>query len=74
VRIRDSAHDHGFTDAEIIHAVEFAIIAWYLDGYTMIVGPTNNGRLIEVGINDANGSIFHAMDARSKFLPQRRGK
>jgi len=68
MEVKDSTRKHGFTDVEIQHAVDFAMIIHRMDGFVLAVGPTPSGRLIEVGINP-NDQAFHAMDARKKYLP-----
>lgn len=65
--IVESAHRHGIGDSDIRHAIEHAIRVWPMDGFDMVIGPQTNGALIEVGIN-REGDIFHAMQARPKFL------
>jgi len=65
--ILESAHKHGFTDEDILHALEFAIVSFEWQGrYRVIVakvGPAKNASLIEVFIDDSDGSekVFHVM-------------
>jgi len=68
VEIVDSARKHGIADADIRHAVTYAMTYHSVDGYTMIVGPTSTGHIIEVAINRYD-QVFHAMPARNRFLP-----
>ena len=68
--ILPSAHKWGYTDADIEHALRWAVIVHEFDGYVIVVGPTTTGDLIEVGVN-RRGQRFHAMRARPKFLPNR---
>ena len=65
--IKDSARRHGYSDQEIAHAYNNAIKVHFLDGYQILIGPTLNGELLEIGVNQ-DGDIFHAMKARLKFL------
>ncbi|WP_296136424.1 hypothetical protein [uncultured Tessaracoccus sp.] len=67
MEIKGSAHKHGVTDADVLHAVGNAMFVHFFDDYRMIVGPTEDGSLLEVAIN-LDGQIFHAMTARPKFL------
>lgn len=72
-----SAHKHGVADEDMLHALRNAIhTEEYDDGFVMTVGGSSSGHLIEVGwIIRSNGwvMIVHAMPARTKFLPFRRG-
>lgn len=69
-----SAYRHGVKDNDILHAYRNAIVAHEPDdeGFIMLVGPTTDGSLIEVGFvvsNDAVHVIIHAMaPARLRFL------
>lgn len=65
-RILASAFKHGFNEDEILHAVRNAILAWPMDGYTMLVGSSGVGMLLEVAVRD--GVIFYAMECRKKFM------
>lgn len=62
-----SARRHGIPDDDILHAWRMAMILHELDGYIMVVGPSQSGQLIEIAVN-ANNEIFHADRARPKFL------
>lgn len=58
---------------EIIHAIENCILVSELDGFTMFVGPTFAGELLEVGARQTDDepdsfNVFHAMRARTRFL------
>jgi hypothetical protein len=70
--IAKSARKHGHGDDEILHALRNYVDAFGMDeGFTMIVGPTNSGKLLEVGIirsEDGALLVIHAMNARDKFL------
>lgn len=40
------------------------------EGFTMLIGPGNNGALLEIGVLDIDGDdpvIIHAMPLRQKF-------
>lgn len=74
--ILGSAHNHGVADEDMLHAYHNAMTRHALDeGVTMILGGTRSGELLEVGAMTRDGWIFiiHAMRARAKFLPPRRG-
>jgi len=68
VEITDDARKHGFDDADIWHAFRNPIRVWEFDGYVMVVGPALDGTLMEVGFSPDRDKIFHADDARQKFL------
>ncbi len=41
------------------------------EGFTMLIGPDGTGRMLEIGVLDADGEdpvIVHAMPLRLKFL------
>lgn len=64
----DSARKRGIPDRDIRHAVDNAIRVHVMDGYLMLVGPAQDGQLLEIGYNPTNDRIFHAMPARPKYL------
>ncbi|WP_235945952.1 hypothetical protein [Metallococcus carri] len=71
MEITESARRHGVRDADIRHAVRHLLRQWPMDdGFTMIVGPAQDGQLLEIGVN-ANDVIIHAMRARRKYLEGR---
>lgn len=71
MEIWGSARKHGVDDADMRHAVEFAIREIrFDDGMTIFIGTDRAGRLLEVGVGSKN-TIVHAMPARDKFLPRR---
>ena len=39
-----------------------------MDGYLMLVGPAQDGQLLEIGYNPTTDRIFHAMPVRPKYL------
>lgn len=61
------------TEVDIEHALAFAMVGFDNDedGSTITIGPALDGSLIEVGHRAKWGIrfvVFHAMDARKKFL------
>ena len=65
-----SARKHGVDDDDIFHAYAHPIRVLQLDDLTMLIGPDQSGRLLEIGVSAGDGIDFlvHAMPARSKFL------
>ena len=70
--ILDSAHRHGVSDEDILHALRFPVRHFVQDdSMTMFIGADETGILIEVGVIEWHGviAIAHAMrPARSKYL------
>ncbi|MFT3874647.1 MAG: hypothetical protein QM714_18695 [Nocardioides sp.] len=70
--IVESAHRHGLADADMLHALRFAIVdVRQDDDMVMFIGPDRAGNLIEVGVVTWHGilAIVHAMSpAREKYL------
>ena len=71
--ILDSAHRHGVSDEDMLHALRFALHhVRQGDNMVMFIGPDRAGVLIEVGVVTWWGgelAIAHAMrPARSKYL------
>jgi hypothetical protein len=68
--ILDSARKHGVSDADMLHAYRHPIRVFVVDGLVMLVGGDEIGRLLEIGVADAEGVEFivHAMPARPRFL------
>lgn len=68
--ILQSARKHGITDADMLHAYRYPIRVFELDELTMLVGPDQAGRMLEIGVAHAEGIDFivHAMPARTRFL------
>lgn len=67
---------HGVTEPAIRHAVGHHWLVEAVDEeLTMVVGPGITGELFEVGIVPWHGelAVVHAMPARAKYLPGRRG-
>jgi hypothetical protein len=68
--ILPSALRHGIAHADIHHALAHAI-AFHDDDddLTMVIGPSRDGRLLEVALAEAQGLVVvHAMVARRKYL------
>ncbi len=65
-----SARRHGVTDDHMSHAYRNPIRVFDLGDLTMLIGPDSSGRLLEIGVAEAEGVEFivHAMPARPKFL------
>ena len=62
-----SAWKHGIARENIDHALTNPLAVHYFDGYVMVIGPTQSGDLLEIGVND-DDDVFHAMPARAKFM------
>lgn len=71
MRIGDPARKHGVADADIWHAVRNAMRRVLLDDdLVMLIGPTSDGALLEVGVLDIDGEdpvVIHAQPLRPKF-------
>lgn len=65
-----SARKHGVDDNDILHAYRNPIRVFELDDLTMLIGPDQSARLLEVGVAHAESIDFvvHATVARPKFL------
>ncbi len=65
-----SARKHGIADDDMLHAYRHPIRVYEFDDLTMLIGPDQAARLLEIGVATAEGIEFivHAMPARSKFL------
>lgn len=68
--ILGSARKHGVADDDIIHAYRNPIRVFELDDMTMLIGPDQSARLVEIGVARAESIDFvvHAMPARPRFL------
>ena len=70
--IVESAHRHGVAEADMLHALRFAIAHVGQDhDMVMFIGPDRAGNLVEVGVVTWHGilAIVHAMSpAREKYL------
>ena len=71
MRIGEPARKHGITDPHIWHAVRNAMRRIVLDDdLIMLIGPTTDGALLEIGILEIEGDdpvIIHAQPLRPKF-------
>ena len=65
-----SARKHGIAESDMLHAYRNPIRVFNLDELTMLIGPDESGRLLEIGVATAERIEFivHAMPAREKFL------
>lgn len=65
-----SARKHGVADDEILHAYRNPIRVFDLEDLTMLIGPDQSARLLEIGVARAESIDFvvHAMAARPRFL------
>ena len=68
--VLDSARKHGISDADMLHAYRHPIRVFVVDDLVMLVGGDEAGRLLEIGVAEAEGVEFivHAMPARPRFL------
>ncbi len=68
--ILESARKHGISDDDMLHAYRNPIRVFVLDDLVMLIGGDEAGRLLEVGVAEAEGLEFivHAMPARERFL------
>lgn len=64
-----SARKHSVSDDDILHAYRHPTRVLQLDDLTMLIGPSQTGQLLEIGVSRADGIdfIIHAMPARPKF-------
>ncbi len=65
-----SARKHGIGDDDMLHAYRHPIRVYEFDDLTMLIGPDQAARLLEIGVATADGIEFivHATPARSKYL------
>lgn len=58
------------SDSHMLHAYRYPIRVFAMDDLVMLVGADQPGRLLEVGVAEAEGMEFivHAMPARERFL------
>ncbi len=71
--ILPSAHTHRISDDDIRPAFENAVASITVPDqpdFSMIIGPDETGRLLEIGVVAAvdNDYVIHAMPARPKYL------
>lgn len=71
MRIGEPARKHGVADADIWHAVRNAMRRVHLEEeLVMLIGPANDGALLEIGVLDIDGDdavVIHAQPLRRKF-------
>lgn len=71
MRLGDPARKHGVADADIWHAIRNTMRRIVLDNeLVMLIGPANNGSLLEIGVLDIDGEdpvVIHAQGLRPKF-------
>jgi hypothetical protein len=71
VRIGAPARRHGIDEADIWHAVRNATRKIDMDDdLTMLIGPAQDGSLLEIGVLDLTSDdpvVIHAMRLRPKF-------
>ena len=65
-----SARRHGVSDDDMLHAYQHPIRVFEVNGFVMLIGADQAGRLLEIGVASAEGIDFivHAMPARPRFL------
>jgi hypothetical protein len=65
-----SARKHGIQDEDVLHAYRHPVRVFEVGDLVMLIGGDRSGRLLEVGMTEAEGIEFivHAMPARSKFV------
>lgn len=65
-----SARKHGIQDEDVLHAYRHPVRVFEVGDLVMLIGGDRSGRLLEVGMAEAEGIEFvvHAMPARSKFV------
>ncbi len=65
-----SSRKHHISEQDIVHALSYFVRVEHNEEFTMIIGPSRKGDMLEVGTstNEESIIIFHAMPARRKFL------
>ena len=51
-----SARKHGVHDDDIVHAYQHPIRVLHLDDLTMLIGPDQSARLLEIGVSASDGA------------------
>lgn len=73
MRVTQSATKRGFTERDILHALDHYVRVFTEQGdaeLAMFIGPARDGTMLEVGvIEDDDPRAIHAMQARSKYWP-----
>ena len=71
--IYESARKHGVSDDDILHAIDFALMAAEQDdGKVLYLGPEKSGNLLEVVTvrrDEASEIEIHAMKMRRMYEP-----
>lgn len=72
MRVEESARKHNISDADMLHAIEFALrrIEQEYDGEIrlLVFGPDRTGRMLEiVVVTDEPARIIHADVMRPKY-------
>ncbi|WP_300676069.1 hypothetical protein [Nocardioides sp.] len=68
MKVLASAHRHGISTADMLHAYRNRVRVFLLDDGLIVIGATSSGALVELGVTFDETWIFHAMPARRKFL------
>ena len=65
-----SARRHGVSDDDMLQAYQHPIRVFGVNGFVMLIGADQAGRVLEIGVASAEGLDFivHAMPARPRFL------
>lgn len=65
-----SARKHGIQDEDMLHACRHPVRVFEVGDLVMLIGGDRSGRLLEVGLAEAEGIEFivHAMPARSTLV------
>ena len=65
-----SARKHGIQDEDMLHAYRHPVRVFEVGDLVMLIGGDRSGRLLEVGLTEAERIEFivHAMPARSTFV------
>ena len=76
IHFHPSAFKHGFTEADILKAIETKIYEGSVEDFEdkcAIIGFDTKGNLLEILygiIDDENVNVFHAMKCRDSFIKQ----
>ena len=65
-----SSQKHHISEQDIVHALTYFVRVEHQEEFTMIIGPSRKGNMLEIGTSTNEDSlvVFHAMPARRKFL------
>lgn len=76
MEIHSAARKHGITDADVVHAAEYALAGYALEERddeprrTLLLGPDRAGNLLELAIlelDDGRRLAIHAMPMRPSY-------